>query len=189
LPTHALEKRIEEALRRRTRHEITTPEFRRAAVLVPLYRVEGEHRLLLTRRSERVTTHQGQICFPGGSIDPGDSDALAAALRETEEELGIAPADVRVLGPLDDIETVVSGFVISPFVGLIPHPYPLRPSEREIAELVRVPLATFRDRARLRTEVHPDRPYPILYYDCAPHEVWGATARIIRNFIDIAFGE
>jgi 8-oxo-dGTP pyrophosphatase MutT (NUDIX family) len=182
------ETRIRESLARRVRQEIAAPGVRRAAVLLPLYRADGEHHLLLTRRSEHVAHHRGQICFPGGSIDAADADPLAAALRETEEEVGIAPTHVSVLGPLDDVETVGSGFIVSPYVGVIPHPYPLRLNAREIADLVRVPLAAFRDPARLRVETRPDRPWPILFYDCGEHEVWGATARIIKNFIDAALG-
>jgi 8-oxo-dGTP pyrophosphatase MutT (NUDIX family) len=186
---HEIERRIEEALTRHARQELAPPGVRRAAVVMPLYRAGEEHFLLLTRRSEHVAHHRGQICFPGGAVDPEDAHSLAAALRETEEEIGIARADVRILGALDDVHTVVSNFVVTPFVGLIPHPYPLRLNAREIAELVLVPLATFRDPARLRAEERADRPLPLLFYDCGDHEVWGATARIINNFIEIVFGE
>src|SRR5262245_37876935 len=147
-----IEERIREALAGRDRREIAVAGARRAAVLLPLYRVGEEHFVLLTRRSEHVAHHKGQISCPGGAVDPEDADALAAALRETEEEVGIAPADVRILGALDDVEATVSGFVITPFVGLIPYPYPLRLNAHEIAELVLVPLATFCDPTRLREE-------------------------------------
>jgi 8-oxo-dGTP pyrophosphatase MutT (NUDIX family) len=183
------EERIREALARHGRREIGVAGTRRAAVLLPLYRVGEEHFVLLTRRSEHVAHHKGQISCPGGAIDPEDSDPLAAALRETEEEVGIAPADVQVLGALDDVHTPVSGFVITPFVGLIPYPYPLQLNAREIDELVLVPLATFRDPGRLRVEERAGRPLPLLYYDCGQYEVWGATARIINSFINIVFGE
>lgn len=184
-----IEQHIAEALARHERHEITSEGVRRAAVVMPLYQAGDEYFLLLTRRSEQVAHHRGQICFPGGAVDPADAHPLATALRETEEEIGIAPDDVRILGALDDVEIVVSNFVITPFVGLIPHPYPLRLHAHEIAELVLVPLATFRDPSRLREEERPDRPLPVLFYNCGPHEVWGATARIIRNFVAIVFGE
>src|SRR5437016_14087723 len=118
------------------RREIERPGMRRAAVLLPLYRLEDEYFVLLTRRSEQVAHHKGQISCPGGAIDAEDADALAAALRETEEEVGIAPEDVQILGALDDLEATVSGFLITPFVGLIPYPYPLRLNPCEIAELV-----------------------------------------------------
>src|SRR5438552_1037832 len=112
-----MEARIREALAQHARREIAAPGARRAAVLLPLYCLGEEYFVLLTRRSEHVGHHKGQISCPGGAIDGNDADALAAALRETEEEVGIAPEDVRVLGALDDIEVFVSGFVITPFVG------------------------------------------------------------------------
>jgi 8-oxo-dGTP pyrophosphatase MutT (NUDIX family) len=183
-----IEERIRETLARRERRAIPAGGARRAAVLLPLYRAGDEPYVLLTRRSEHVAHHKGQISCPGGALDPQDPDALAAALRETEEEVGIAPADVQILGALDDVEAAVSGFVITPFVGLIPYPYPLRLNAHEIAELVLVPLATFQDPTRLREEPRPDRPN-LLFYDCGAHEVWGVTARIIKSFIDLVLGE
>ena len=112
----------------------------RAAVLVPLFQKAGDCRLLFTRRSDLVKHHRGEISFPGGTFDEEDGDLERTALREAWEEIGLREDDVRILGTLDDIETR-TGFVVTPFAGVIPSPYPFRLSERETAELIEVPLA------------------------------------------------
>ena len=104
------------------------PATRRAAVLVPLFVRDGLLWVLFTRRTETVEHHRGQISFPGGAAEPGDESLLATALRETEEELGIASGDIRVLGSLSPIETVTD-FYVAPFVAAIPHPYVFAPAE------------------------------------------------------------
>ncbi|HET6781996.1 MAG TPA: CoA pyrophosphatase [bacterium] len=173
------------------RREAPDSPGRRAAVLVPLYDTEEGPYVLFTKRTDAVEHHKGQISFPGGAADPDDPDALSTALRETHEELGIAPHDVKVLGALDDVPTVVSGFVITPFVGIIPHPYPLRVNPVEIAEVLFVPLSIFRDADKMRVEER-DREgerVTVYFYYYGPHEIWGATARIMKGFIDTVFGD
>lgn len=185
---------VEEVRRALAAHRpssVDNPALRRAAVLVPLYQQEGEIWLLLTRRTDLVAVHKGQISFPGGAVEPGDADAREAALRETWEELGIRPEDVEVLGQLDDVTTVVSGFVIRPYVGRIPHPYDLRPAQEEIAEIIPAPLGFFLDPRNLRTEPREreGRRELVYFYDYGPHVVWGATARILHRFTSILLGE
>jgi len=182
---------IQHRLAVRPRRAITDPTQRRAAVLVLLLQ-EEEPRVLFTRRTQTVEHHKGQISFPGGGQDADDAGPLATALRETEEELGIPRGRVQVLGLLDDVYTFVSGFVITPVVGTIPHPLPVQVNPREIAEVFSVPLRIFRDPARLRVEVR-QRPagerVEVYYYDYGPHQIWGATARIMKGFVDAVFGE
>lgn len=158
-----------------------------AGVLVPLYVDAGEVYVLLTRRTEHVATHKGQISFPGGVLEPHDPDALHAALREAHEELGIRPEEVEVLGGLDDVSTVVSGFLIRPYVGHIPHPYPLRPSPEEIAEVLGIPLHFFRDERNLRMEWvgEGSQRRELSFYDYGRHRVWGATARVLRRLVEV----
>jgi 8-oxo-dGTP pyrophosphatase MutT (NUDIX family) len=158
-----------------------------AGVLVPLYVDAGEVYVLLTRRTEHVATHKGQISFPGGAVEPQDRDALDAALREAHEELGIRPEDVEVLGQLDDTSTVVTGFLIRPYVARIPHPYPLRPAPEEIAEVLGIPLRFFRDDRNLRVEWvgEGSQRRELHFYDYGPHTVWGATARVIRRLVEV----
>src|SRR5262249_36600278 len=124
---------LAEALRARQRIVLAPPGKTAAAVLVPLLAVDGEPSLLFTRRASGLPHHQGQVAFPGGRHEPGaDADLAATALREAHEEIGLAPADVHLLGALDDIETVSTRFVITPFVGVVPWPYDFHPCPREV---------------------------------------------------------
>ncbi len=165
---------------------------RRAAVLIPIF-VDGDGvpHLLLTKRTETVEHHKGQISFPGGGEEPEDGDLLETALRETYEEIGLPPASVDVWGRLDEAETVVSGFAVTPFVGFIPPPVALRPNPNEIAEIMTVPLAVFLNPANLRTEqvMHNGRPRQLLFYDYPPYVIWGLTAWIIKSLVGLLAAE
>jgi len=183
--------RIRVELSRRTPRTLDDPRQRRAAVLMPLYKEGNRIWTLLTKRTESVAVHKGQISFPGGQIEPEDPDALHAALRETWEEVGILPRDVTVLGRLDDVSTAVSSFIIQPCVGLMPHPYPLRLQAGEIGAVVRAPLELFlrRDRIRVEYRERDGVTHPVYFYDHGEHVIWGATARIIRGFVHAVFRE
>ncbi len=162
---------------------------RRSAVLVPLYADGGETFVLFTKRTETVEHHKGQISFPGGAVDSQDPDLLATALRETNEELGIPSDRIRVLGALDDASVLASGFVITPFVGVIPYPYPITVSPDEISEIVTVPLQAFREPQSLRVEVVErggDR-FNVYFYRFGSNEIWGVTARIMKGMVDLVF--
>lgn len=157
-----------------------------AAVLLLLYEKEGEPYILLTRRTNYVEHHKGETSFPGGAFDAADGDLLTTALRETEEEIGVRPQDVEVLGRLDDIVTITD-FLVSPFVGLLPSPdYPFVINAHEVAELVEVPLRHLMDERNLEwtTREVGDRRVPILIYHYGDHRIWGATARILKGFLD-----
>jgi 8-oxo-dGTP pyrophosphatase MutT (NUDIX family) len=156
---------------------------RRAGVLVPLFVREAALWVLFTRRTDTLEHHRGQVSFPGGSEEEGDDDLLATALRETEEELGIAPADVRVLGALPPA-IIATGFYVEPYVGAIPHPYEFHASEEEIAELIEAPLAAFFDPGVLETRLLPGRERPTLFFHYGSHVIWGATARMLKELVD-----
>jgi 8-oxo-dGTP pyrophosphatase MutT (NUDIX family) len=175
----------------RHRRVIDDPRMRRAAVLLPLFEDRGEGYVLFTRRTDTVEHHKGQISLPGGSEDISDTGPLATALRETKEELGISPQQVEILGMLDDVYTVVTGFVITPFVGVIPYPIFLRANPDEIAEVLTVPLSTFRDPGRLRVEERErdGERVKVYFYYHGQHEIWGATGRIMKGFVDAVFGD
>ncbi|HEX4836576.1 MAG TPA: CoA pyrophosphatase [bacterium] len=162
---------------------------RKAAVLLPLVQSPGGAALLLTQRTETVEQHKGQISFPGGGLEDGESP-LDGALRETREEIGISPADVEVLGELDDEETVVSGFLVTPIVGLVPYPSRLRLSPEEVRAVLQVPLSVLLDPQNVRTEVWERQgERSLMYFYAAGREViWGATARIIARFLNVVFG-
>lgn len=159
--------------------------LRPASVLVPLVERGGRLNVVLTRRAARLAHHPGQVAFPGGKQEPEDADALAAALREAEEEIGLAPAAVEVLGALPAHETVTS-FRVSPFVGRIVAPFAPRLDRAEVDEVFEAPLDFVLDPANL--QVHRRRwhgrwrqYYAIPY---GPHYVWGATARMLKVLAD-----
>ncbi len=174
------------------------PELgRAAAVLVPfLPRPDGLH-LLFTKRSTRLSTHSGQVSFPGGAIDATDAGPRDAALREAREEVGLDAAHTEILGELDDTPTFVTGFVISPVVGLIDAQhftqsgrYPWLPSADEIETLHELPLAGFCDPRNLRIErreLHGVA-YHLYYFTVQGVLVWGATARIMQSLIELSLG-
>jgi 8-oxo-dGTP pyrophosphatase MutT (NUDIX family) len=162
--------------------------IRRAAVLLLLVHAKGEAALLLTQRSQAVERHKGQISLPGGVVEP-DETALDAALRETSEEIGVREEDVTILGGLDEEETVVSGFRLAPFVGTIPYPYPLQVNTAEVHRVLEVPVRTLLDPRNLRAELwnHDGVPRTVYFFSVNGDLVWGATARVITQFLGAVF--
>lgn len=161
-----------------------------AAVLVPIYRDDGIPHVLLTKRSDQVEHHKGEISFPGGKLDDTDPDLLSCALRETAEEVGVKPEDVDILGELDDFYTVATNFLVVPFVGTIPYPYDFRPSAREIEEVIGVPLGIFFDPGRMaeQTMVFRGQSIQVISYQWRDYIIWGATARILKHFTEVVEG-
>ena len=180
------ESSLQERLRARDRRVLPAEDGSRAAVLVPIFRRFGQLHVLFTKRTDTVSTHKGQISFPGGRAEPSDTTLLDTALRESHEEIGLAPEDVQVLGALDDTLTL-RAMRITPYVGLIPDPYPFVVQPEEVAYLLDVPLAEFLDPARLRVEEmpHPDGvTRPVYFYSVGGELIWGATARIVKEWLD-----
>jgi 8-oxo-dGTP pyrophosphatase MutT (NUDIX family) len=158
-----------------------------AAVLAPIFIKNGEYYLVFTRRTQHVSTHKGQISFPGGVRDKTDPSLQYTALRETCEEIGVDTKDIEVLGELDDFLTHVSYFVISPFIGLIPWPYSFKISERETAEILQVPISGLLDEKTLGhgNEIFDDNLVPSFFFNYEDSIIWGATARILQQFLEI----
>jgi 8-oxo-dGTP pyrophosphatase MutT (NUDIX family) len=156
---------------------------RRAAVLLLIYPSDAGAVVPLTLRHSDLPQHAGQVSLPGGAIDPGES-AQMAALREAHEELGVPPADVRVLGPLSTLWVLVSNFVVHPFVGLTDRPPIFRTDPREVDALVTARLADICDPARLqwRRRERDGHLIDYPYFDLGGHQVWGATAMILGEF-------
>ena len=173
------------------RHRLSTPpptrlparEVRQAAVLVPLYVENGELWTLLTKRAESLPHHRGQIAFPGGGREIGE-DHWDAALRETEEELGIQTSQVIRIGELDEASTP-SGFHIVPCVGAVPFPLQTTLNDGEIAEVFSVPLLAFTDYRMVEDRlVKIDGVERMIrVYHVGKRQVWGLTARIIQNLL------
>ncbi len=157
-----------------------------AAVLVPLVAHPGGMTVLLTQRTAHLSHHAGQVSFPGGRIEEADDDPLAAALRETEEEIGLAPERVDILGWLDDYVTG-TGFRITPAVGLIRPPFALTPDPFEVAEVFEVPLDFILDSANHKRHTRlvegRERRYHAIPY--GERYIWGATAGMLINLFEI----
>lgn len=166
-------------------------EPRRAAVLVALHRHRDGEAVVLTRRAEHLPTHAGQIAFPGGRHDVGrDESLLATALREAEEEIGLDPRHVEVLGALPAVTTMSSAFEIHPFVGRIPSPYPFQPHAGEVIEVFSMPLCAYADPALRVAHSWSVRgravEVPAIAFE--GRLVWGATLRILDLLRDSALG-
>ena len=157
-----------------------------AAVLFPLLFKEHELHVLFTKRTQTVKVHKGQISFPGGVQDPHDENLLATALRESQEEIGLKPEDVEILGALAPIATVTTGFQVHSFVGLIPYPYSFKPDGREVAEILTVPLHFLANDYHWsrRTYQAGGQPFEAYFISYENYRIWGATARILKIFLE-----
>jgi 8-oxo-dGTP pyrophosphatase MutT (NUDIX family) len=159
-----------------------------AAVLLPLHEGVGELFITLIERAATLRSHGGEIGFPGGSLTAEDKDALCAALREFQEEMGIAPENVDVIGQLDDV-TVSSGYVVTPFVGTVKLPFHPRPNKEEVSSMISVPVSVLLDPACFTAELKTNgQPRTIYHFRYQAFDIWGATARILRQFLQVAYG-
>jgi 8-oxo-dGTP pyrophosphatase MutT (NUDIX family) len=177
---------IGKILSSRKRRVIEHPPFSHAAVLVPLFKKGKDCHLLFTKRSDQVKYHKGEISFPGGVVDEEDLELISTALREAHEEIGLKKSDVQIIGILDDIVTITE-FIVTPIVGLFPYPYPFKVSEVEIAELIEVPLSSLLDdECFSEQEIIRSSQREVVYaYQYEKHLIWGATARILKQFLDL----
>jgi len=177
---------VRKILNTRNRKIIEQPSLARAAVLVPLFKKGQDCHIVFTKRSDNVRYHKGEISFPGGVFDERDLELRRTALREAFEEIGLKESDVQIIGVLDDIITVTQ-FIVTPFVGLFPYPYPLELSPIEIAELIEVPLSALLDEDCFseREIIRGTGKEVVLAYQYKNHIIWGATARILKQFLDL----
>ncbi len=158
----------------------------RAGVLLPLLPGPNGLEILLTRRTDTVLTHKGQISFPGGQQEERDVDIVETALREAYEEVGLEPSRVEVLGQLDDVFTAVSGFVVTPVVGLMAGViHDLRPAPTEVKNLLVVPLGRLLEPAvhTTQTRIGNGQSFKIDYYTVGEDVIWGATGRMLNQFL------
>lgn len=180
--------KISNVLSSREPKDLTHLTYKLAAVLMPIQeRDDGDH-LVLTKRAEELNHHRGQVAFPGGRVDPEDADELGAALRESHEEIGLDPGDVRVLGRLDQV-TAAYDFVVTPFIGIIPSEYEFRLNPVETAAVFSVPIAALLEPKCATIADHlSSHGEPVYHFYYEGWDIWGATARIIVQFLGLVYG-
>jgi 8-oxo-dGTP pyrophosphatase MutT (NUDIX family) len=178
------------SLAQRRIFHINDEKMKISAVLVPIFLKAGQYHLLFIQRTERVKEHKGQISFPGGAYEKADRILLNTALREAEEEIGLTPGDVDVLGELDDVVTASSNYVISPFVGLIPYPYEFKPDKWETEELIEVPISVLQSKDCFSESIVKLNGLEIDtgFFKCRDKIIWGATSKILKQFLEIVVG-
>ncbi len=163
---------------------LAASDARPASVLVPLYVTAGELWTVLTKRTDDLPSHRGQIAFPGGGRELKE-DPWGAATREAQEEIGLDPKVVLKLGELDEVAAVASNFRVVPCVGAIPYPYSMEPNEGEIAEIFSLPLKAFSNPQLIedRTVKVNGQKRQIRIYHVAGRQIWGLTAKILQNLL------
>jgi len=159
--------------------------YRCAAVLIPLMLYRDEWLLLFTRRTDRVESHKGQVSFPGGACDEGETTPEQTALRETDEEIGVNPKDVRVLGRMRSLITI-SDFRVTPVVGVIPYPYAFKTAGYEVARVFTIPLLWLADKNNYWEfyRRNSDRAF-VAYHPYDGELLWGATGIMTVNFLKV----
>jgi len=175
-------------LAKREKRHINDTDRVPSAVLIPLYRKEGQCNIVFIRRTETVTVHKGQISFPGGSREPGDTTLLDTALRESQEEIGLSPDDIEVIGELDDEITTTSNYIVTPFVAAMPWPYRFTMNPAEVDEILEVPVAALMSGDCCKPAIETIDGGIVVdsynyHYD--NRLIWGATARILHKFLSI----
>ncbi len=174
-------------LSQRSKNKIKNRSLRRAAVLIILYKKDRNYYTILTKRSDKLLYHKAQISFPGGAYEEADNSLIDTAIRETYEEIGLNINHSDILGKLDDIVTITSKFVVSPFVALINYPFILNVNKNEIQEIIEIPLSFIinKDNLKAGTWEIDNRKEKGFYYIYNNHTIWGATARILKDFSEI----
>jgi len=182
-----MKQKLRYALRLRQKRRIVAADRVPAAVLLPVYYSQGQYYILFTKRTEKVKEHKGQICFPGGAYQEGDGTLVHTALRECAEEIGLMADEIEVVGELNDTLTMTSGYIVSPFVGFILWPRTLQVDQRETEEIIEVPISALMDKGCLRqeTKIIDGEAVTSYFYHYQGRVIWGATARILNQFLDI----
>jgi len=181
-----MEYKLTEIFKQRAKKEIYSSARIESAVLVPVFYKEGELYILFTKRSFKVMHHRGQVSFPGGAFSEADSSLQETALRESWEEIGLNPDDVRLIAELDDTLTTTSNYIIKPFLGLIPYPYDFTINPNEIAEIFEVPVSAMVNKANFKQESqgNEDGMEDVYFYKYKGKIIWGATANILKQILD-----
>jgi 8-oxo-dGTP pyrophosphatase MutT (NUDIX family) len=166
--------------------------YSHAGVLIPLFDDHGVCHVLFTKRTDTVEHHKSQISFPGGKVDDEDRSVEETALRETFEEIGVDREQIEILGRIDDTLTIVSNFLIHPFVGLVPYPDNLSICSAEVDSIIKVPLSRFfpeNVKEKMHLVEYDGMTINSLGFKYRGDLIWGATARMMDNFINIIIGQ
>jgi len=180
--------RLRALLAARPAVEIVAPEHRRASVLIPIVRGDdGSYSLVFSRRSESLAAHSGQIAFPGGSVEPGET-LEDAVKRAAEEEVGIPRGSVELIGRLDDLITN-SGFLVAPYCGIVHERVAYVMQQSEVTEVFEVPVDALLEERQpeVRYVSWRKRHYPAYFYRYRDYEIWGLTGRMVKSFVDLVW--
>ncbi|MCL1864494.1 MAG: CoA pyrophosphatase [Spirochaetes bacterium] len=179
----SFKKFISERLLNRTKRSVENSEYKKAAVMIIFMEIEHSPYVLLTLRTDRVSTHKGQVSFPGGGFDSSDKSMLDTALRETMEEVGIDPNEIEILGEFDEYISI-AGFHVYTFVGALNRIQKYNPSKDEIDIILEAPFSIFYNEEYTKCEKinYGGRDYDVYYYDYNNATIWGLTARILTDF-------
>jgi 8-oxo-dGTP pyrophosphatase MutT (NUDIX family) len=181
--------RVIEAIRGHCPKSVSATGLRPAAVIVPIQDVDGEHYLTLIERAATPGPHAGEIAFPGGNITSKDKDALDAALRELDEEIGIRREILQITGELDQV-VVASRYLVTPFVGMLVSPFIARPNPAEVAAVLSVPVAALLEHDCFTAVPRTDgAPGFIYHYRYQSFDIWGATARILKQLLELGYAQ
>ncbi len=164
------------------------PSARNASVLIPLFEQNNETYIVFIRRASSLRAHSGEIAFPGGAMDESDASPIVTALREAQEEIGLAPSRVEVLGLMSPVFTVVSNFLITPVVAYLPSgPGSLQLQASEVAEIIFLPLQGLTDPNIYHSEVwvRNNENHTVYFYDYGHYRIWGATARMFSMLLEL----
>jgi len=180
---NTFKKFISEQLSGRKKRSINFPEYRKSAVMILFMEKDNSPHVLLTLRTDKVSTHKGQVSFPGGGYDSSDKDFLDTALRETMEEVGIPPEEIEILGEFDEYISI-AGFHVYVHVGALNKVQEYVVCRDEIDEMLEVPFSLFYNEKYTKCEkfTHEGRDFDIYYYDYGKAVIWGMTARILTDF-------
>lgn len=183
-----VKEKLKQALSQRQKQRLVDSSRIPSAVLIPISYKQGEHYIIFTKRTQSVKYHKGEVSFPGGASERGDGTLLNTALRESFEEIGLAPADVEILGELDDTVTKSSNYIVSSFVAFIPSSYPFKLNPKEAEELAQVPIMALLDKASVREEPEitvGGKSIASYVYHYKSTVITGATARILKQFLEL----
>jgi 8-oxo-dGTP pyrophosphatase MutT (NUDIX family) len=180
--------KIENKLSQHEPKKLTLPHLVPAAVVIPFFEKNNQTHVLFTLRTETVEHHKGQVSFPGGARERQDSTLIDTAVREFYEEVGIPRNLVTIIGELDDFPTVTN-FLVTPYVALIPYPFPSKINKKEVDDVLEVPLSLFlsKDNFEEKKWEHKGKKYPVYFYYHNTNVIWGATAFIFNRFIEQVF--